>query len=91
MSWLLRREKREKQETPSDSIVLGVQVIFKQEGEDLVITARVRTPKDLERLKKIIDEMIDELHEAESDSTANIGRVGKRGKALRMARKMAGR
>jgi hypothetical protein len=89
MSWLLRREKREKQETPSDSIVLGVQVIFKQEGEDLVITARVRTLKDLERLKKIIDEMIDELHEAQSVGAVDSGRIGKRGKALRMAKKMA--
>lgn len=82
MSWLLKR--REKEPVLSiekkDDIILGVQLFFKREGDDLAVSGKVRTEKDLERLKKIFDEMVEELlsHEGQRDSTASTRGVGKR-------------
>jgi len=75
MSWLF---KKREEKPPADNIICGVSVIFKQEGEDVAITGRARTEKDLDRLKRIMDEMVEELlgeHEAERSSPAHPRRI----------------
>jgi len=59
VSWLFG--KKEEKKPPSDNVILCVSVIFKQEGDDIVVSCRARTPGDLDRLKRIADEMIGEL------------------------------
>lgn len=71
-SFLVRRKPQE--EKTAGEVLLGVNVSFKLEGEDLVISAKVRTRRDLERLKNVINEMIDELlmeHEEQRASTTS--------------------
>ena len=69
MSWLIPRKREEKRS--ADNVICGVSVVFKQEGEDVIVSGKARTENDLDRLKRIMDEMVEELlgeHEAERPS-----------------------
>lgn len=74
MSFLLRKEQKPQMPTPStQNIVLGVSVSFMVEGGDLIINAKARTKKDVQRLKIIITEMLDEIlkHEEQPVGTTS--------------------
>jgi len=69
MSWLIPKKREEKR--PTDNIISGVSILFRQDGEDVVVSARARTASDLDRLKRMMEEMVEELlgeHEAERPS-----------------------
>ena len=69
MSWLIPKKREEKRS--ADNIICGVSLLFKSDGEDVVINGRARTESDLNRLKRIMNEMVEELlgeHEAERPS-----------------------
>ena len=75
MSWLIPRKEEKKH--PADNVICGVSIIFKSEGEDVVVNGRARTESDLDRLKRIMDEMVEELlgeHEAERPSPTHTRR-----------------
>ena len=69
MSWLIPKKREERR--GADNIISGVSILFRQDGEDVVVSARARTASDLDRLKRMMDEMVEELlgeHEAERPS-----------------------
>ncbi|MCS6783777.1 MAG: hypothetical protein RMI43_07050 [Candidatus Caldarchaeum sp.] len=61
MSWLLRssRPRQTDVDKPFET-VMGVSCVIKNVGEDLVVEGRARTKKDADRLKRIMNEMLNE-------------------------------
>ncbi len=61
MSWLIKTQRRHVESAQQgDEILLGVSCAVRRVGEDLLVEGRARTRGDCERLKRIIQEMLDE-------------------------------
>ncbi|MEM2992010.1 MAG: hypothetical protein QW467_01890 [Candidatus Caldarchaeum sp.] len=61
MSWLLRTGGKKAVEADKQSeTVMGISCVVRSVGEDLVVEGRARTKRDADRLKRIIDEMLNE-------------------------------
>ena len=85
MSWLLRRResrrgKPQPRETREEEIVSGIHLTVKLVGEDVEVYGRARSRRDLDRLKRISQEVLEEIlgeHEGESASPASSRRFRK--------------
>ena len=82
MSWLLRRResKRGKPQPREEEIVSGIHLTVKLGGEDVEVYGRARSRRDLDRLKRISQEVLEEIlgeHEGESASPASPRRFRK--------------
>ncbi|MCS7133579.1 MAG: hypothetical protein NZ921_02105 [Candidatus Caldarchaeum sp.] len=60
MSWLLRSSRARPEPEKIMETVMGVSCVLKNVGEDLVVEGRARTKKDADRLKRIMNEMLNE-------------------------------
>ena len=82
MSWLLRRResKRGKPQPREEEIVSGIHLTVKLVGEDVEVYGRARSRRDLDRLKRISQEVLEEIlgeHEGKSASPASPRRFRK--------------
>ena len=82
MSWLLRRResRRGKPQPREEEIVSGIQLTVKLVGEDVEVYGRARSRRDLDRLKRISQEVLEEIlgeHEGKSASPASPRRFRK--------------
>jgi len=71
MSWLLRSKPEAR--AAGEKIVSGLEFIVKRVGEDLVISGRARSLSDVDRLRRIADEIFKEIleeHEGQPASPA---------------------
>ncbi|MCS7136894.1 MAG: hypothetical protein NZ941_00815 [Candidatus Caldarchaeum sp.] len=60
MSWLLRSSRPKQEAEKTFETVMGVSCVLKNVGEDLVVEGRARTKKDADRLKRVMNEMLNE-------------------------------
>ena len=82
MSWLLRRResRRGKSQPREEEIVSGIHLTVKLVGEDVEVYGRARSRRDLDRLKRISQEVLEEIlgeHEGKSASPASPRRFRK--------------
>ncbi|MEM2257829.1 MAG: hypothetical protein QXU87_03940 [Candidatus Caldarchaeum sp.] len=63
MSWLLRGRPERRMEEAGEEVVSGVEFVVKRVGDDLVVQGRARGPSDVERLRRIADEVFKEIYE----------------------------
>ena len=82
MSWLLRRResRKDKPRPREEEIVSGIHLTVKLVGEDVEVYGRARSRRDLDRLKRISQEVLEEIlgeHEGESAGPASPRRFRK--------------
>ncbi|MEM3395509.1 MAG: hypothetical protein QXT12_05805 [Nitrososphaerota archaeon] len=70
MSWLLRGRPERRVEQGGEEVVSGVEFVVRRVGEDLVVQGRARSLSDVDRLRRIADEVFKEIFEGHEGQPA---------------------
>lgn len=60
VSWILHRSREDKP-PPTSEVLFGVNFVIRKIGEDIVIEGRARTLNDIIRLKRLAEEVLNEM------------------------------
>jgi len=60
VSWIFHSSKKDSQQLSSE-VLFGVNLIIKRIGEDIVVEGRARTLNDLIRLKRLAEEILNQM------------------------------